>query len=447
MQNDLQQKINRIKFLLSNPILDFNPTPKQLQFLKSNHKRRLIRAANRTGKTEVASVEALCLAIRESPWKELDKKPTTGLIVSSDWKQTKDVIGKKLWDRVPKQLLKEGSDWNPNRGWKNSIMEFKNGSIILFRSGEANTTSIAGLTVDWVLIDEPCPQHLYGEIVARVATSGGPIFLSMTPIGKDLKWLRDIVEGDELRNIPPQEEWEQYNIQLTTEDCPHRTQESIDNQISSVGRWEYEQRILGAWESMSVNRCFEGLTESSIQAELPKRNYNVAFGIDHGELAGKEVCILGLYTKDGIIIYDEYISSSISIPEQDAEQIKLMLHKNNLTTKDISIAWGDINSAGKSASSVKINALLGNALNINIERPNKKPGSIDYGIKLLNAALKRGHIKIHPRCSNLILALKTWDGSNNKAKDKIDAFRYLCVGLLEKEIYNKETMDRILIGL
>ena len=38
---ELQIKINRIKFLINNPMLDFIPTPKQELFLRSKHKRRL----------------------------------------------------------------------------------------------------------------------------------------------------------------------------------------------------------------------------------------------------------------------------------------------------------------------------------------------------------------------------------------------------------------------
>ncbi len=426
--------------------LSFSPSLKQKLFLCSDHKFKVIRSPNQVGKSKCAAYESTCLSIGYSPFRHIDPKPKTGMVLSSSHKQSVSVAGKLLWELIPKHLLKEGSNWNIQRGWTNSVAEFKNGSVILFRSAESSSLSIAGLTLDWIWIDEICPENIFTEIVTRVAVKNGNIIFTLTPIGRNCEWLKTMIEGDIEKNIPPKINAEQTLIQLTKIDCPYRTEESIETQMANCPAREYNQRILGAWDGVETERLFVSFMEDNIVDSVPQAKFDIYLGVDHGELMGKEVALLVLKGKDKSFIYDEYISSSRTSPEQDCRQIKIMLDKHGISTKDVSAAYGDINSAGKSGGGHKINELFENELGIHFNKPNKKAGSIENGCRLIDIAFQRNHLFVHSRCLRTIKALEQYkDLKTDPQKDIIDALRYAATPILESYYFNQKDVNSIRI--
>ena len=160
--------------LLLRPHLLFDPSPKQRKMVESEHSRVLVRSCNRGGKSEAAAVKVWRFA--------LAKPGRIILVVSATHKGKIEVVGEKLSKYAPRAEL-VNSDYNATRGWKNDVIQLKNGTKIIFRSAMSASTSIAGLTVDAAWIDEPIPRALYGEIVTRVATTDGPIWCFPAPEG------------------------------------------------------------------------------------------------------------------------------------------------------------------------------------------------------------------------------------------------------------------------
>jgi len=416
-------------------------SPVQQSFRDSGHLRRLVRGGTQTGKTTIGVDEA---------WNQAETKPgSSGLILCADWPSARDVVGKKMWEMAPKHLIHPDSDYLPNRGWKNKQILLLNGSIIHLRSGESKQVGLSGLTVDWLWFDEPPPQNLFGESLSRVAARQGPVWMTMTPIGRPCGWLQKHIEGDPKTNTPPQEDWEQHVMRLSPEDCPHRTPESIAQQIAGYGPWERAQRVDAAWDGVTVNRMFADYDEDAQDPIIEHRNYQMGLGIDHGEGAGRQAAVLVLWsTKPGIRIHviDEYVSAKATTPEEDAKAIRAMLARHGFNPNQVDLAYGDINSAGKRSPGTKINDLLSYELNgLRIRTPSKGPGSVEFGVRLINVALRRGHLKVHPSCQSLDHSLRHWTGKKSQHNDlthTLDALRYLVVPVLQR-CYGQSEFDRI----
>lgn len=427
------------------PDILFSPSPKQRQFLESQHKRVLLRAANQVGKTTIGAKKVVDY-MRANPG-------STVLVLAADHTAKIEVVGVALAEFATPADLDVTSDFNTARGWRNDQMLFENGSRAIFRSAQSQTTSIAGLSVDAAWVDEPPTQKTWGEVTTRVAVAhnpdgpGGELWLTFTPVGREVGWLRKLVEGDPTTNppTPPSEDWEQIVIQLTARDCPHRSQKSIDAQTAAYGPWEYAARVLGAWEGETEDRAFDGFTEECVVDTVPTAAYSVGLGMDHGQLAGAETAVLVLWSSSAKRIYvvDEYASQTATDIEQDSAAIREMLSRHRLQPESVDLAFGDVNAAGKTRPGVKVNQLFEEALpGLRIRRPRKDRGSLDYGVRVMNVALKRGHLRVHSRCAGLERSLRHWKRGDEGLKHMLDALRYVVVPILE-DMYDSTEIDRL----
>lgn len=408
------------------PILRFDPSPKQEAFHRSTHKRRIVRAGNQVGKTKMCADEAWSFALGVNPYKDVPPGPTRGLVIAADYQSYIDVVGFSLHQSCPHWALVD-SDYDTNRGWKNNRILLKNGSSITFRWGGSKSTAVAGLVCDWVWIDEPPPQHLFSEAMTRVAVRNGYAFLSMTPIGRPVDWLREHVEGDPDKGTEAREDWEQFVIRLTVEDCPHRTQESIDTQMAGYLPSEMPQRRDGAWEGSVADRaleCFE--LDSVVDWELDVMGRSmVRLSLDHGEKASRQTALAALYNADKILVFAENASTTATAIEDDAREIEELLRQHGMTVQDVDEAVGDINSAGKMARGRSVNDELGAALDLEISKAKK--GKVSDSVYYVNMALKERRLFIHSRCVGLIKSMLNWkhESKYEDLKHFIDALFYL----------------------
>lgn len=434
-------------------------TPKQLEFHKSQSARRLCRSGNQTGKSVAGSAEAWYHATGSHPWREVPKVPNLGWIVVADLENHYPTICRKLRDTEPSHLIAANTKYDPARGYRTRgrrVIELSNGSMIEFRSGRGEITALASATVDWLWYDEPPMESHFSESISRIAVrrlpSGAraPAWMTMTPVGRPCGWIRLMVEGDEAEGIPPTEDWHQTVIRLTPEDCPHRSPESLAQQIASYLPSEVAQRTNGDWESVSFDRLLTGYSDEKTlfdDEDLPDREWGVGITFDHGERANSEVCLLYAYDESAgeVWVIDEYVSKGRTTTQQDALGVLEMLDRNGLNIATVTRAHGDTNSSGKSAM-ISVNKLmeesLAEALGIDRHSPpiriigaRKGPGSILYGARILNIALLAGRLRISPRCKHLIEGMKHWRGTKQSKDSEIahalDSLRYGACEILE----------------
>ncbi len=192
---DLSQRQRR------NKLLQYQPYPKQQAFHASgsDHRERLLMAANQVGKTLAGGAEsAMHLTGRYPDWwqgRRFDR-PTRGWVGSVTGEVTRDnaqriLVGnprdRKSWgegmipgDALGRVSLRSGIPdaidgllvQHVSGGW----------SSLGFKTYEAGRQKWQGETIDWIWLDEEPPMDVYMEALTRTNASEGIVYITFTPI-------------------------------------------------------------------------------------------------------------------------------------------------------------------------------------------------------------------------------------------------------------------------
>jgi len=92
----------------------------------------------------------------------------------------KAIILKKYQELIPWHQLK-GSDWSKAWSEKHRAIYFKNGSKIRFFSYEQDINKMGGADLDFVALDEHCPEAVFNEHLMRLVDRDGYVVMAMTP--------------------------------------------------------------------------------------------------------------------------------------------------------------------------------------------------------------------------------------------------------------------------
>ena len=421
--------IRRIALGVSrNPLLHFVASPALAPFVADKHKRIFVRSANRTGRSRHAA-KKLADAMLETP----------GLrcrAVAVNYKQATKVIGRYLYDFLPASAVEDDCHYTETRGWSHGLLRLKNGSTCQMMSSDQQPIAHAGDSLDIVWLDEVPPAEILDENIARVMDVEGVIWLTATPIGRPVGWLKELIEAE--GSI-----WKQYVVEFSHENCPWYSAQQCANWIAeaSASVWTYQQRILGAWEGTTVDRVFTGFDEASVLDSLPDMEFTVGLGLDHGELSGHEGCVLLAWNDTMVVAVDEYVSEGRTSVEEDSKGILDMLKRHDLGLEHIHEVIGDVNSAGKGATrkgaGFTVNELFEQelykltGLRVNITTPSKGPGSVDAGEWVINHALMQRRLYTTEQTPQLNHCLRHYNGK--KDKHLIDALRYIGRDVLEPD--------------
>lgn len=426
----------------------------QERFHRDPSSRRLLRAANQVGKTVAGSAETWWTMLDRHPYRERIGRATIGWIILpdlNDWPK----VSSKLRELEPPGALDNGCHYDTAKGYtyrgSRGLMT-RNGSLALPKSGTQQQTALAGATLDWLWFDEPPRESHWGEALSRLAVRGGWAWLTFTPIGKPLTWLKVYLHGNEETGEAGHTDWSETLITLTPENVPHRSGDSLAAQIASYSPWEYAQRVEGAWEGITHDRFLSAFSEGCVLPEerMPKQAQMVGLGMDHGEGTGKEYAVLVVRNGDRLYAVDEYSAAANTTPAMDAAHILAMIERNGLRPTDVGLCKGDINSSGKLGAGLSVNELMEREFArltkravppFRIETPAKGRGSVDSGRRMLNNAFISGNLFILDTCPRLVHACRHWRGGRDLA-DPIDAFRYIATEMMDTrpKVLGKLTM-------
>jgi hypothetical protein len=444
-----------------NPFDTYEPIRPLLAFHQSTHLRRMIRAPNRIGKTYSGAWECWAHLIGRHRWRGTIKHDD-GIVMVANMEKVYPEVCRTLWAVAPRDALDPATKYIPGKGFYTNGARFvraRNGKVITFRSGEGSAMSTAAAAAGWLWGDELPKQDRFGEALSRVAVAEGPVWWTFTPINRPAAWLRQHVEGNPRKGIPPAEDWIQFRPQLTEADCTTisglviRSTRSIERQTAGYTASEIRQRVYGDWEGISENRalsCFNEMkhVRESVDWDDPD-SIEVGIGFDHGEHIGNQVAVLFLYqitdTRRLIHIIDCYVAAKPTTEEEDAAEVLLMLARNRVNGSPLSLLnvdkmVGDINSAGKAGGGRKVNARLAEEMAKQAGHPgvivpidNARKGRIKDGIRTLNLGFLRDEVFIDPGCTSLLESVRYWDNTPQSEgyKHLIDALRYPLVPLLQ----------------
>lgn len=471
----------------SRPLDFFQWLPGQRAFLEATGPRVLLRGGNQwLGKTTCGVAELWYRLTGDHPYKPVRKPPITALVITATH-EGGQMIQRRIWDLCDASSLTDDTVWDPSKGafrGKYPRVRLRNGSECIFRSGRGEALNLAGLTVDYVWIDEPpTSSRIYSEAQKRILRTSGDMRLSLTPINAQVAWLQEACEAGQIEDIhcpltpeavipvgatepirlgdgtPADEAW---IAQLRSETLAHEVPVVID------GEWEMRSQapVFNAWSPSSM-----------ISRAVPHGDVAVFVGIDHGE--GKHgsscaivVAVEPVHGEDvpRVYVLSEYASADLCTEDQDAAGILEGLERAGVLWCDLKMAYGDRPHHGsnrRQSIAKKSNALLSSAMckasaaphhgiarGHNLTPPIRSakrgkggpgaPGAVSFGCTWLHRAMIRGRFTVHPRCVNLIGALGRYQGrSNSEPSHYIDALRYSLKDIIYTSVRHTRAASRV----
>ena len=363
-----------------------------------------------------------------SVWREITwPAPRTGIVLTTTWTNVREDVSPLLLRHLDESLIHPRSMFDPHRGgqggWPNGKLILKDGSTLLFLVSEGKQVNRAGFGAHFAGINEPPPPNLYNEIVRSVAATGGELIMNAAMVGRDVRWLEELVAGIPEEGIAPQSGWHEVVIPLSLENAPWRTPADIQLQKDSCLAAEYAQRIEASWRGVAVDRYIDAFDDSAISTNIPDRDWDVYVYIDWGESYRLYVG-LGVGDDTQVWAIDEWVPKESTPVSYVAVEIKRMLSRHGLTLRDVTQVVGDTNAA-ELGYSLKMNDILSAELGYLVRNAKKGPASVRYHAKLMNSALRLKRFWVHPRCKQLVNTLRYWQGpSHGDIKHPFDATSY-----------------------
>ena len=281
---ELHRRISGRKFF------KYEPYRWQSQFHREglDSQERMLRAANRVGKTYSAAYEAACHATLAYPdWWQGKRftHSTLGWVVSHTNETSRDIVQKELLgsdvgtglipaDSISKITYRQA-------GVSNVVDTVKircpHGlSTISFRTFDQGWRKFQGAAPEFIWLDEePEDFRIYTECLTRVLTSKGIIFVTFTPLLGETDLVRHFEKGVTGTSVQT----------ATWDDAPHLSEEIKERFIESFPLHERDARTKGV-PMMGEGRVFPvDEKELSIPSfEIPThfaRICGVDFGISH----------------------------------------------------------------------------------------------------------------------------------------------------------------------
>lgn len=420
-------------------MLTFRPSPVLADFVANEEDRLvLVRAANRVGKTRHATFKAAKFAV--------DHPESRGRFCGPSRRQVQDVVGRYLSEFLAPHLHRS-SYYTPGRGWNQPTIRLRNGSLIQLRSYEDHPTAHAGDELDFAVLDEPPPAHIYLETLARLMSRRGRCWITLTPVGRPVDWLREVVEAD---GSP----WRQYVAAFSREACPWYTEDQVRTWLETMeaSPWEYDQRIRGAWDGVTLDRFFAGFSESNVdEAAIDAgTDVEVALAIDHGEVGANTVGLLlvwgGGAPRTGLSwapqagrhvwVLDEHVSEDGDSEVEHAAGLVAMLKRHGIRPSEVKIAVGDTNRRGN----WRVNDMLTAEVARQLKRKHAPFRFVaatkdrNWGHRVVNGAFRRRELFVHPRCEAVTRTLRHWKGGKTGEDGALshaaDALRYGVLSIL-----------------
>ena len=295
--------------------------PKHLAFINAGYNTmfRFFMAANRVGKTELATFEVACHAIGYYPdwWQGLrfeDGRDLT-IFVLGDYNSTiRDILGVKLLGS--KQIAEAGTGMIPKKNIKRitrgggvqdlvdtMFIEKNNGgtTTLQFISYESGYKKVQGVEVDFILLDEEPPLMMYEELATRLLTTKGSLIATFTPLSGITPFIAKFQESCE---IDP----DNYKtFEATWWDVPHLDEKEINILLNLYPEWQRDARskgipVLGSGAIYRVNLDDILVDNFDIPAHWKK-----IYGLDVG--FHNTAAVFGAINPDNGItyIYDELL--------------------------------------------------------------------------------------------------------------------------------------------
>lgn len=447
--------MNLIPAAAVNPLLRYyygdpghgGPAAFQGRFHRAQHRKRAKIAANKLGKTYSGAAEGWSHLLGWHPYRSVPEPGALGWLLCQDHTTGWPSVSHCLHQLQPPGVLAPGCHYIDGVGYQTrqrNALVLANGSRLECKSGKQDLLAFEGPRVQWGWVDEPPDQARFNALRARMSMDMGPLWLTLTPVGRPVEFLRNTIEGNPDTGEPATEpDWWIEHVELCEANAPHRTPESIQAQIDECDPWERAQRIMAQWEGVAIGRRLAAFGEGCVitDDDVPEEVDELRLGFDWGEGAGKTRAYLVAVRRPRIYLLREFASSAEGgwRPRDYARGVLDMLSSAGLTVHHVTRAVGDTNSAGLLQAGAKFNSLMEQALceelrasrlPWTIEPAVKRRGAPAASVSAMNAMMREGKWLVHETCGGFIRSARYFTGAEKDLKDAIDAARYPVMDLL-----------------
>jgi phage terminase large subunit-like protein len=160
------------------------------------HRERGFIAGNRTGKTEAGAYETTLHLTGEYPdwwigarW----KRPIKGWAAGDTNKTVREVLQEKLLGppgdvgsgMIPKEsIVHRTAKQGVSEAVDTIYVKHASGGVsqLRLKSYQEGRESFQAASLDWIWLDEECPEAIYDECVMRTMTTNGRVILTFTPL-------------------------------------------------------------------------------------------------------------------------------------------------------------------------------------------------------------------------------------------------------------------------
>ena len=412
--------------------------PKHIQFFNagSKYKERGFIAANRIGKSVAGAFETTCHATGIYPdwWEGKRYSRPTLIWVGGDTATTcRDIIQKKLLGEfgdpgsgmIPKDLILETkSRRNVPDAIETIRVKHISGGVteIVIKTYEQGRATWQGTEVDFIWIDEECPQDVYGEALIRLMTTKGSMITTFTP----LNGLTDVVISFLENSQDTDVKFPKFVVNVTWDDVPHISTEEKEQMLASTPPALRRARSAGE-PTVGSGRIYPvDINDIMVDDFQIPKFWRKAYGMDVGW--NNTAAAWGAWDEnnDIIYIYSEH-------KQGEAEPI---IHASAIKARG---EWmkGAIDPASRGRAQTDGQSLLQlykkEGLNLVIAN-----NAVDAGIYEVWQRLSTGRLKFFKSCTNSMkeLALYHRDDKGKIVKKNdhlLDCIRYLL--LSEKHIW------------
>lgn len=379
-----------------NPTINnYVPHDKQIQFHRSRKKGRLYIGGNRSGKTVGGIVEDIWRLRGSHPYQPVKPYPIIGRIVTVSLAEGIEMIIKpeiKKWI-LPSDLI--NGSWEDSYDKQLKTLTLANGSSVELMTYEQDLEKFAGTARDFVHFDEEPPKAIFTECKARLVSTAGNWYMTMTPV-EGMTWIYDDIYVPGLKGDP---RIDIVNVDIT--ENPYLDEEEVDSFLSGLDKDEVAARKSGKFVQIGglVYKKFDPV-KHTMPPLLPPLSWTQYVSLDHG--LNNPTCFLwhAVAPSGAVVTFDELYQNETLV-----DQFAAMVHERNSRPgrrpPDVYVADPAIKQrnaqTGDSIQTAYARLGIPFALGVN-----------DVGLRVnkMNAYFKNGMWIITESCPNLITELQ-----------------------------------------
>tara|TARA_R100000750_G_C2344765_1_gene95827 strand:+ start:853 stop:2088 length:1236 start_codon:yes stop_codon:yes gene_type:complete len=259
----------------------------------------VLRSGRQVGKSTIIGVKAGKYAL-DNPKKNI-------LVIASVERQAYllfDKILEYIYE-TDKRSIKKGKD-RPTK----SRIKLTNGSTIYCLPTGLSGHGIRGYTIDLLIADEAAfiPEEVWTAVTPMLAVTRGDIILLSTPFGKGGYFFRCFSDKT----------FTSFNI--SSEDCPRKNQDFLDQEKSRMSKLQYAQEYLGEFVDELRQFFATKLIKScmTLRKDTPIASGTNYLGVDVARMGRDDSVLFSIMEKNG-----------------NLTEIDLMITSKTLTTETV----------------------------------------------------------------------------------------------------------------